>query len=84
MHLDYFTPLTSVELFRVIIVIKLNVQDLLDKKKETRYWLVKNMDSNYETINRLCDNRTVALQLETIEKLCRVLECTPNDLFSFE
>ena len=65
-------------------MIKLNVQELLDKKNQTRYWLVKSMDSNYETINRLCDNHSVALQLETIEKLCRVLECTPNDLFSIE
>ena len=66
------------------MMIKLNVQKLLDKKKETRYWLVKNMQSNYETVNRLCDNHAVALQLETIEKLCKILECTPNDLFHIE
>ena len=65
-------------------MIKLNIQELLNSKKKTRYWLVKHMDSNYETINRLCDNTAVALQLETIEKLCRVLECTPSDLFSIE
>ena len=65
-------------------MIRLNVQNLLDSNNKTRYWLVKNMDSNYETINRICDNKTVALQLETIEKLCNVLECTPNDLFSIE
>ena len=42
------------------------------------------MESNYETINRICDNTSVALQLETIEKLCKILECTPNDLFTIE
>jgi len=65
-------------------VIKLNVQKLLDSKNKTRYWLVKSMESNYETVNRLCDNHAIALQLETIEKLCKILECTPNDLFSIE
>jgi len=65
-------------------VIKLNVQNLLDNKSKTRYWLVKSMESNYETVNRLCDNHAIALQLETIEKLCKILECTPNDLFSIE
>jgi putative transcriptional regulator len=65
-------------------VIKMNVQKLLDEKKKTRYWLVKHMESNYETVNRLCDNQTVALRLETIEKLCRILECEPNDLFIIE
>ena len=65
-------------------MIKLNVQNLLDNKSKTRYWLVKSMESNYETVNRLCDNHAIALQLETIEKLCKILECTPNDLFSIE
>ena len=62
-------------------MIQLNIQHLLDSKKRTRYWLVKVMESNYETINRLCDNDAVALRLETIEKLCKALECTPDDLF---
>jgi putative transcriptional regulator len=65
-------------------MIQLNVQMLLDKKNKTRYWLVKNMESNYETVNRICDNNAVALQLETIEKLCKILECTPNDLFDIQ
>ena len=62
-------------------MIKMNVQKLLDEKKKTRYWLVKQMDSNYATINRLCDNESFSLYLETIEKLCTVLDCSPNDLF---
>ena len=65
-------------------MIKLNVQELLDSKNKTRYWLVKNMDTNYETVNRLCDNHAVAIQLDTIERLCTVFKCTPNDLFSIE
>lgn len=63
------------------MLIKLNVQKLLDKQNKTRYWLVQSMESNYETINRICDNNAVALHLETIEKLCKIFECTPNDLF---
>jgi len=65
----------------VIILIDLNIQNILNEKKKTRYWLVKAMGSNYETINRLCDNASSAIYLETIEKLCNVLECEPNDLF---
>jgi len=62
-------------------MIKLNVQELLTKQNKTRYWLVKNLESNYETINRICDNHAIGIQLETIEKLCKILNCTPNDLF---
>lgn len=62
-------------------MINLNVQNILNERKKTRYWLVQALDSNYETVNRLCDNVSSAIYLETIEKLCDVLECTPNDLF---
>jgi len=68
----------------VTILVNLNIQNILDNKNKTRYWLVKALDSNYETVNRLCDNLSSAIYLETIEKLCAVLECTPNDLFIIE
>ena len=65
-------------------MIKLNVDNLLREKGKTRYWLVKEMQTTYKTVNKLCDNTCVALQLETIEKLCNILECEPNDLFVIE
>ena len=65
-------------------MIKMNVQNMLDKKGKTRYWLVKEMQTTYKTVNKICDNTLTGLQLETIEKLCEILDCTPNDLFIFE
>jgi putative transcriptional regulator len=65
-------------------MIKTNIQNLLDKKGRTRYWLVKEMQTTYKTVNKLCDNTLTGLQLETIEKLCDILECSPNDLFIIE
>lgn len=65
-------------------MIKLNVQELLDKQGKTRYWLVKEMQTTYKTVNKLCDNTLTGLQMETIEKLCKILKCEPNDLFTLE
>lgn len=65
-------------------MIKMNVQNLLNEKGKTRYWLVKEMQTTYKTVNKLCDNTLTGLQLDTIEKLCNILNCTPNDLFIFE
>ncbi|MBQ3499468.1 MAG: helix-turn-helix transcriptional regulator [Clostridia bacterium] len=65
-------------------MIKMNVQKLLDSKGKTRYWLVKEMQTTYKTVNKICDNTLTGLQLETIEKLCEILECQPNDLFEIE
>lgn len=62
-------------------MIKMNVQNLLNEKGKTRYWLVKEMQTTYKTVNKLCDNTLTGLQLETIEKLCEILDCTPDDLF---
>ncbi|GHU82926.1 hypothetical protein AGMMS50284_5610 [Clostridia bacterium] len=62
-------------------MIELNVHKILKDKNKSRYWLVKEMQTNYNTVNKMCDNTAVALQLETIEKLCKALKCTPNDLF---
>jgi len=47
-------------------MIKMNVQNLLNKKGKTRYWLVKEMQTTYKTVNKLCDNTLTVLQLETI------------------
>ena len=65
-------------------MIKMNVQNILNEQHKTRYWLVKQMQTTYKTVNKICDNTLTGLQLETIEKLCEILNCTPNDLFLFE
>jgi len=65
-------------------MININVQKLLDEQNKTRYWLVKQMKTTYKTVNKICDNTLTGLQLETIEKLCQILTCTPNDLFTIE
>ena len=62
-------------------MIIMNIQNLLDEREKTRYWLVKEMQTTYKTVNKLCDNTLTGLQLETIEKLCDILECSPGDLF---
>ncbi len=65
-------------------MIKTNVQKLLDERGRTRYWLVKEMQTTYKTVNKICDNTLTGIQLETIEKLCTLLDCTPGDLFVME
>lgn len=72
------------KIYMVINMINMNVQKLLDERNKTRYRLVKEMQTTYKTVNKICDNTLTGLQLETIEKLCNILECTPNDLFLIE
>jgi putative transcriptional regulator len=65
-------------------MIKLNVMEILEKMNKTRYWLVKELQTDYNSVNKICNNEVVSLHLGTIEKLCDALNCTPNDLFSIE
>lgn len=61
-------------------MVYLNIEKLLAKKKKSKYWLVENMQSDYQTINAMINNETKGIKFNTIEKLCKLLECTPNDL----
>lgn len=62
-------------------MIYLNIEKLLIEKKKTKYWLVNKMESDYQTINAMINNETKGIKFVTIEKLCKFLECTPNELF---
>jgi len=63
------------------MMIYLNIENLLKKSKKSKYWLVKELDTNYTVINRMINNETVGINFETIHKLCKIFACTPNDLF---
>lgn len=60
---------------------KLRVLDILAEKGKTKYWLYSQMGLSYQNFNRLVLNQTKAIRFETLEALCNILECTPNDLF---
>ena len=59
----------------------LNIEKLLEKNGRSKYWLVQELKSNYTVINNMIDNNTTGIKFDTIEKLCELFDCTPNDLF---
>lgn len=46
----------------------------------TQYHLLKNCIDN-KTLDSLKKNKNITLL--TVEKLCRILDCTPNDIVKF-
>lgn len=62
-------------------MIKLNILPLLEKQGKTRYWLYKQLGMSYQNFKRMIENETKSIQIERIETLCLLLDCTPNDLF---
>lgn len=64
-------------------MIRLRVLDILEERNLTKYWLCKNIEISYQNLNKMVNNETQSIRYENIEKLCRILECTPDDLFEF-
>lgn len=61
-------------------MIILNIDDLLQEKGKSRYWLAKQCDMSQDNIKKICEGKTNSIQFEKLEKICHALECTPNDI----
>ena len=66
-------------------MVKLNVKKLLEQKKKSKYWLFNQLNNvrniSYSNFNNLVENKTGSIKYSNIEKLCKILDCMPNDLF---
>lgn len=62
-------------------MIELRVLEILTERQLTKYWLQKHSGISYQNISKMVNNETTSIHFENIEKLCRALECTPNNIF---
>ncbi len=51
-------------------------------KNITTYTLIKEHGINPRTINNLKHNKSITI--DTLERICSILECTANDVVKFE
>ena len=68
---------------RKYLMITLRVNELLDEKGKTKYWLYKQLGMSYQNFSKMINNETKSIQYENIDALCQILECTPDELFIF-
>lgn len=68
----------------IITMIKLDVLSMLDQQGKTKYWLWKQLGMSYQNFNKMVNNETKSIRYETIDTLCVIFSCTPNDLFIYE
>lgn len=62
-------------------MIRLRIKEILEEQQRSKYWLSNQMNLSYQNLSNMIDNTTSAIRFENIEKLCKFLNCTPNDLF---
>lgn len=62
-------------------MIKLRVLDLLKENGRTKYWLYMQLGMSYQNFNKMVNNETKSIKYDNIEIMCRLFNCTPNELF---
>ena len=54
----------------------------MTEKNISIYALIEKYNINPRTVNNLKHNRSITMY--TLERLCSILQCTPNDIVKFE
>ena len=65
-------------------MLRLNAYELLKESGHTKYWLSKQLGTSGQNLNKMLNNQTKSIRYVTLEALCQIFECTPNDLFVME
>ena len=62
-------------------MLKVNIQDKLLEKGLNKNQFAKLVQIGYPAACALYDGTTTRISFDTLENICKVLECTPNDIF---
>ena len=65
-------------------MMKIDIKEKLNAKGMSRYELSKRVDVTYPTITAIYESKSKSINLDTLEKICLALECTPNDIMRSE
>ena len=60
---------------------RLRIYEILQQQGKTKYWLYIRLGLSYQNFNKIINNETTGIKFKTLQSLCEVLNCTPNDLF---
>ena len=61
-------------------MIEIRVDELLEERGRTFYWLAKETGISHTTLWRLKKGRAVGINFPTLEQICRTLSCQPGDV----
>ena len=61
-------------------MIEVRVDELLEEQRRTFYWLAKETGISHTTLWRLKKGKALGINFDTLEKICRGLDCQPGDV----
>jgi putative transcriptional regulator len=66
------------------IKIDVRIDELLEKRDRSFYWLSKQTGVSYTTLWRLKKGKALGINFATLIKLCIALDCTPGDVMTLK
>lgn len=61
-------------------MIKFRLDELLQERGQTIYWLWKETGIRYATIWQMGKGEVARLNMDALDRVCEALECQPGDL----
>ena len=61
-------------------LIEIRVDELLQDRGRTFYWLAKETGISHSTLWRLKKGKSVGINFATLERICQMLSCQPGDV----
>lgn len=65
-------------------MIKFTLDMALKLRGKTRYWLSKETGIDNNTLAKIYNNEAKQIRTETLEKICKALECNLSDIISLD
>lgn len=66
------------------MAVKNNLNELLQKKDKSLYWLAKETGISYPTLHKINKNETEGIKFSILEAICNALECKLEELLVIE
>ena len=63
-------------------MLSLRINKILEEQGKTPYWLGKQTGISQNNILKICNGETSTIRFDTLEKICKALNCSINDLFT--
>ena len=63
---------------------KITLNQTLEQKGKSQYWLAHNTGIATSTINNLCNGKTSSIQFDILQKICIALECSVSDIIEHD
>ena len=63
-------------------MLSLRINEILEERNLTPYWLGKQTGISQNNMLKICNGETSTIRFDTLEKICKALNCSINDLFT--